>query len=138
MRYFSLARKEALRSDFVKYRVGCAVVCGNRVLATAHNSEKTHTDQKHYNLFRSFDQNVEDVVSKVHAEVAALAKARYADVDWSKAEIYVWREMRGSRDHGLARPCKGCMEAIRAHGIRHIFYTGDEGYIYEFLDKEVS
>jgi len=34
----------------------------------------------------------------------------------------------------MARPCAGCMAAIRKFGIKNVYYTTDMGYAYERLD----
>lgn len=135
LRNFAAARKQAMKSDFARQRVGCVIVCGNRVIAAAHNSERTHTEQMRYNVFRNLDDQGY-VEPKVHAEIAALARSRYADVDWSRAEIYVWRETRDGKECGLARPCAGCMAALRQRGIRKVYYTGDNSLVYESLNVE--
>lgn len=134
MRFFAQARKEALRSDFHGQQVGCVIVLGNRVLARAHNSERTHTEQAMYNTYREFENSTESVIHKCHAEIAALSKCRYADVDWGRAEMYVWRETRDGRAHGMARPCKACWAACAGRGIRHLYYTGDESLVYEYVE----
>ena len=136
LRHFAEARRQALESDFARQRVGCVIVCGNRLLAAAHNSERTHTAQKKYNAFRDLDQSHESVEPKVHAEISALSKSRYADVDWGKAEVYVWRETKDGKKCGLARPCAGCMAALRERGIRRVYYTGNDSLVYEYLDME--
>lgn len=137
LRRFYQAREEALRSDFHGQQVGCVIALGNRVLARAHNSERTHTKQAVYNVYREFGDSPESVIHKCHAEIAALSKCQYADVDWGKVEIYVWRETRDGRKHGMARPCKACWAACAARGIRHLYYTGDESLVYEFVEGGV-
>ena len=122
-----------MKSDFSKQQVGCVLVYCNRILSRAHNSEKTHTEQRRFNVFRKFNQDPGSIVDKCHAEVAAISKCRYADVDWNKVEVYVWRETKDSREHGFARPCRACMAALRSRNIRHVFYTTDLGYAYEEL-----
>lgn len=34
----------------------------------------------------------------------------------------------------LARPCPSCMAAIRDIGIKHVYYTTDDGYAYEKIE----
>jgi deoxycytidylate deaminase len=33
----------------------------------------------------------------------------------------------------MARPCQSCMAAIKDLGIKEIYYTSDEGFVYEKL-----
>jgi deoxycytidylate deaminase len=134
LRRFYQAREEALRSDFQGQQVGCVIVLGNRVLARAHNSTKTHTEQAAFNIYRQFNQEPDSVIPRVHAEIAALSKCRYADVDWSKVELYVWRETKDERKYGNSSPCISCRAAIKKRGIRRVFYTGDESLVYEFIE----
>lgn len=57
-----------------------------------------------------------------HAEVAALMAC--PDIDLKNATIYVARvNVRG--EQMMSKPCKNCQEALRARGIKKIFYTID-------------
>lgn len=130
IRHFEEAKREALKSDF-RTRIGCIIILGNRVLAKGHNSNKTHPGQEKYNSYRAFT-NQPNASAKVHAEIAALAKCKNANVDWSKVEIYIWRETKDERWCANSSPCSACRAAIRERGIRKIFYTGDNCLTYEF------
>lgn len=35
----------------------------------------------------------------------------------------------------MARPCASCMQAIKDLGIREIYYTTNDGYSYEKIEK---
>lgn len=58
----------------------------------------------------------------VHAEVAALNACR--KVDLNGATIYVARVIKNGEPR-MSKPCKRCQEALKARGIRKVFYTID-------------
>lgn len=133
---FRAAVREAKLSDFKHHHVGCVVVYKKHIISSGHNSDKTHPSQKHYNQFRSFN-TVEGgyVKHSVHAEIDALSTIPYCigkqidqNDDWDKVKIYVVRPTKS----GLrcAKPCDGCMAMIRDYGIRHVYYSDDEGLGY--------
>lgn len=70
----------------------------------------------------------------IHAEIACINSVSYTvgrDVDWSKAKIYVYRICTGKRlGYGCSRPCPACTHAIRDLGIRHVYFTDDNGLSY--------
>ena len=48
--------------------------------------------------------------------------------------VYVYRICKGKPlGHGMARPCKACRNALRDMGINHLYYTGEDSFIYERL-----
>ena len=132
MRHFEAARKEALKSDFHQ-RIGCVIVYHNHVLAKGRNGHKTHTEQEKYNSHRKFENNPNTIQAKIHAEIAALSKCRYLDIDWNKVEVYVWRETKDGKTCGMSAPCPACRAALQERGIRRLFYTGDDCLLYEYL-----
>ena len=50
--------------------------------------------------------------------------------NFRKVKLYIYR-VRCDQLHSLARPCRSCMEAIKDLGIRHVYYTTDDGFAYE-------
>ena len=46
--------------------------------------------------------------------------------------------IRKDQPCGMADPCPSCMAAIRDLGIRDIYYTTNDGYVYERLEKYVK
>jgi len=84
----------------------------------ASNSKKTHPFQSKYSKHP-------DAIH-LHAEIAAIAKARTNQSDLSDCELYVVRVKHdgGNLIPALAKPCPGCWGAIRAFGIREVYYTG--------------
>lgn len=87
--------------------------------------------QWRYNALR-FDTNAAHYYpSCVHAEIAALNKIRYLDIDFSKVDVYVYRELKdGTR--ATARPCIACETFMRDLGITHVFYTRENSFVEEW------
>lgn len=131
-RYLKIAGEIAQTSDFKNYKVGCIVIYKNSIISSASNSNKTHTMQSRYNKYRNIKEGA--FPAKVHAEMSAISKIRYLDIDWSKVTVYVTRNTK-SNSYGMARPCASCMAAIKEKGIKNIVYSTDNGYAIERIYK---
>jgi deoxycytidylate deaminase len=131
IRYFELARKASEFSDFDMHHLGCVIIYKNYILSVGYNTNKTHPIQMQYNKYRNFN-NPDNVKHKLHAEVAALSKIKDLDIDWSKVEIYIYRENKNGKP-ALSYPCIGCRNYIKIVGIKHLYYTIDGDYQYERL-----
>lgn len=133
---FKIARSCSLMSDYTSNcssaRIGCVISYKGSILAKGHNSNKTHTAQAKYNIWRYKDKSNNYLPEKVHAEISALEKVKYLDIDFSKVHIYIYRETRKG-ELAMARPCKACLARIKELGIKHISYTTDSGYASERL-----
>ena len=136
-RYFEMARQEALKSDFDRFHVGCVIVYKGRIIGRGANSDKTHPLQQKYNKERHFNKlnGAKPIKHSIHAELAALKSIPYPiqeSIDWGKVKIYVFRIAPGKKLHqGCARPCAGCMKALRDKNIQKVYYSTDDGYCYE-------
>lgn len=119
-------------SDYGRTHVGCVIGYGKNVIATGFNSHKTSPLQKAYNRCRCFEE-YDTTPHSLHAEIAAISSVKHLDVDWSKAEIYVYRKLKNG-DRSYARPCAGCMKAISDLGIKNIFYSTPDGFAHEQID----
>ena len=133
---FQLARECSLKSDYTgggRAHIGAIVSYKGTVLAKGWNSDKTHTQQSKYNVYRYKDCGNNYLPEKSHAELMAINKIKYLDIDFSKVKLFVYREFR---DGHLAncRPCPSCMAAARKLGIKHIYYTTNDGYCREELE----
>lgn len=67
--------------------------------------------------------------------MSVLAKIRSLDINFSEVEIYVYRELKSGK-RAKARPCAACMRALKDLGLRKIFYTTDDGYCKEIIEKK--
>lgn len=139
-RFFELARREAEKSTFPRFHVGCVVVYNGYVVSSGVNSEKSAPVQKRYNRYRHFNncETHKPVNHAIHAECDALKKIPYPvaqQLDWRKVKVYVYRICPGhASERGLARSCPACMEYIRSFGIRDIYYSTNDGFAHERLE----
>lgn len=132
IRYFNHARHMAEMSDYTRCPIGCIAVYKNKIIGCGFNSHRTHPLQQQYNQYRNFGNNAGNALPKVHAELACISQIRNLDIDYSKVELYIYRKCK-SRECGMARPCPGCLKAIRDIGVVKVFFTTDTGISYEKL-----
>lgn len=132
-RYFDKARQVATISDYNKVHIGCVAVYQGQIIGVGFNCNKTHPTQKFYNRYR---EQSETMLPKLHAEISCLNQIRNLDINFSKVKLYIYR-IRKDQPFGLARPCPSCMAAIKDLGVREIYYTTNDGYSYERLEKNM-
>lgn len=136
---FRLARECSLKSDYTgggRAHIGCVISYKGAVLAKGWNSDKTHTQQSRYNVYRYKDCGNNYLPAKQHAEAAALQKIKYLDIDFSKVKVVVYREFHNGK-LANCRPCPACMAAIKEMGIEQIYYTTEDGgYVKEEIKSE--
>ena len=133
MNYFKKASKIAEVSDFDKINIGCIAVYQGTIIGVGFNTNKTHPIQKKYNRYR----NGEDFIPKLHAEINCLNSIRHLDINFTKVKLYIYRK-RKTVKYGMCRPCPSCMAAIKDLGIKNIYYTTNDGYVYERINIEGS
>ena len=133
-RYLEKARQVATISDFSKFHIGCVAVYQGQIIGVGFNCNKTHPKQKFYNKYREQSENM---LPKLHAEISCLNQIRNLDINFAKVKLYIYR-IRKDQPFGLARPCPSCMAAIKDLGIKEIYYTTNDGYSYEKLEKCIS
>ena len=129
--YFNKAKKTAMISDFSRTHIGCIAVYQGNIIGIGCNTNKTHPYQKYYNRYREYS---EILPAKLHAEINCLNQIRHLDINFSKVKLYIYR-IRKDQPFGMARPCPSCMAAIKDLGIKNIYYTTNDGYSYERLEK---
>ena len=130
-KYFQKAHQIATISDYKKTHVGCVAVYQGQVIGLGCNCNKTHPIQKKYNKYR---KPSDSMLPKLHAEISCLNQIKHLDINFSKVKLYIYR-IRKDQPFGMARPCPSCMAAIRDLGVRNIFYTTNDGYAHEKLEK---
>lgn len=130
-RFFDKAKQVAEISDYYKTHVGCVAVYQGQVIGIGCNCNKTHPTQYYYNRYRIQTDNM---LPKLHAEISCLNQIKSLNINFSKVKLYIYR-IRKDQPYGLARPCPSCMAAIKDLGIRNIYYTTNDGYSYEHLEK---
>lgn len=131
LRYFVKARKIASVSDYSKTHIGCIAVYQNSIIGMGCNTNKTHPIQKHYNKYRKAS---DIMLPKLHAEISCVNSIRHLDINFEKVKLYIYR-IRKDQPFGLSRPCPSCMAAIKDLGIRDIYYTTNDGYAHELIEK---
>lgn len=132
-KFFETARKAAGESDF-KVHVGAIACYRGKVIASAASSSKTHPMQQEYNKYRGSFKQVGMCLPKIHAEIGLVTKLKKLDIPMKDVSVYVYRTCK-SRAFGMARPCAACRRALIELGIRRFYYTTDEGYCLEVINK---
>lgn len=128
--FFEAAEAVSKTSEFPRVHIGCVITNGNhRIISSGCNSTKSHPLQKKYNKER-FE---EDTQHSLHAEVDALLPLFKEDIDFSKVELYTYRELADGT-MAMSRPCPSCMKLIKDLGIRNIYYTTQDGYAHEEIE----
>lgn len=130
-RYFERVRHVALASDYYKTHIGCVAVYQGNIIGIGCNCNKTHPTQKYYNKYR---KSSESMLPKLHAEISCINSIKHLDINFSKVRLYIYR-IRKDRPFGISRPCPSCMAAIKDLGIQNIYYTSNDGFIHEYLEK---
>lgn len=130
---FRIAREVSLEASYCgSARIGCIVVYRGTILAKGCNSDKTHTIQAKFNVYRFKNSGNRYLPEKLHAETKVLQAIKYLDIDFSRVHLYIYREWKDGTI-AMSRPCDACFAAIQELGIKHIHYTTDRGYAYEKL-----
>jgi deoxycytidylate deaminase len=128
--YFAAAKAMSELSDH-RHKLGVVVVNKHRIISTGFNSDtKCHKVQ----ALLDKDRYGCECPGKIHAETSALLPLIRDNVDLHRATIYIYREHRnGSR--ALARSCPSCQKLIRQCGIKRMYYTVENGFAYEDMNK---
>lgn len=103
----------ALISDYKQFRHGAIIVKNGKIVSVGVNY--------YINDPRNMADNLLKGVS-CHAEVAALNSARKTNLDG--ATIYVARVLRDGTP-AMSKPCNECQKALKARGVKKVFYTID-------------
>ena len=131
-RFFKFAREASKKADYHgssgSPAIGTIAVYKGSIVAEAWNTNKTSPLQAKYNVYR---YNNPSLPAKLHSEVAIIHRLRWKfgdNLDWSKVEIYNYREYK---DGSLAcsKPCRSCEKCLLDFGIRTICWTDSDGYV---------
>lgn len=131
LKYFNVAKSMAALSTWSeepKEQVGAVIVLRNEIIATGYNRKKTNPLQFHFAQKAGRPEAIYP-----HAEIAALGKFHrqsWLIRDFHLMKIFVYRETK-TNGLGMARPCEICTLALKAFGIKHIFYSTNDGYAEE-------
>lgn len=128
--FLNIARNMSQFSDLQQYKLGAVLISKGKIISKGYNSTKTHPEQKKYNELRT-NINLDKANHYLHAEFDAIRKAKNTSL--KNAELYIYHINRNG-EQKLARPCAGCMNAIKEHGIKVIHYSTPDGFATEYLD----
>ena len=114
-----------------KKKVGSIILKKGKLIASAVNLEtKTHPLQAAYGERASCIHNNEGLRMKkyLHSEIAAILRGR------GKGDTIVVARVGGTGAKELrnSRPCVVCSMALKEYGIKHIHYSTDQGFFYEY------
>ena len=139
-KYFNLAKTASKFSDYNKknIHIGAVLVYKNKIIANGWNSKKTNPIQYQYNKYRELINenksrgfNADNHLPCIHAEMKCLIDTKDINIDWSKVMLFVYRESENKTR--MCKPCLSCEKALKDRGIKHIYYTSENGYNYERL-----
>jgi deoxycytidylate deaminase len=118
-----LAIKVAESSQSRK-KVGALLLQKNKVITQAVNQDtKSHPIQAKFAHMVGLHEKI-----YLHAEMSALVRCK------SDADTIVVVRLGGHSGHELrnAKPCPICQLAIKEFGVEHIYYTTDDGFLYQY------
>ena len=106
-KFLKIAKEASSRSDHYKYKMGCAIAKGNKILGVGCNSMKTHPKSPH--KFKS-----------THAEFMAAQNAGLWNLEG--ATVYVFREQKDGK-MAMAKPCPYCWRFLVDCGVKEVVYS---------------
>lgn len=138
-----MSTKSPLKSDILnqaiavamssqsKKKVGSIILKKGKVIASAVNLEnKSHPLQAFYGEKASCIHNNVGLGQKIflHSELNCLIRSK------GKGDTIVVARTggRGGRDLRNSKPCPICSLALQEYGIKHIHYSTDHGFLYEY------
>lgn len=104
-------------------RIVAAIAYKGKIISVGFNQRKTHPLQKKYG------KNPDAIF--LHAEISAIIQARRELTldELSKSTLYIIRRrmtIEGLPVYGNAKPCCGCLKAIKDFGIKKVIYSIDQ------------
>lgn len=116
-----LLDKIALLSDHPRFQMAAALINRNSILGIGCNRMKSHPFQAKYS------KNGESIY--LHAEIHALKNAiRDYSLDALRGSTMIVLRRKIRKQHGLAKPCDGCMRALVEFGISSAIYSTEDGF----------
>ena len=115
---------QTANSSLSRKKVGAVLLNKGRVVSKGVNQDtKSHPLQARLADMVGLSEKI-----YLHAEISALVRCR-SDVD----TIIVARlGGHGGDELRNARPCPICSLALKEAGIEHVYYTTDEGFLYQY------
>lgn len=132
-KYFNIAKKTSALSTYKNEHIGAIIVYKNKILTTGYNTNYSHPMQKHYNRFRTSKSrfyDTEKMNNYLHSEMSCIASIKHLNINYNKCSIFVYRQNKNG-NIALAKPCKACEKMLKDYNINNIYYTTNEGWVYE-------
>lgn len=132
MRFFEAAKQATEGATYTgnNAKIGGVAVYKGHIIAKGANSDKTTPTMDAVNRFRYKNSSGRYLPPKSHCEDQIWRKIRWLDIDFSQVEIYLYRELKNGT-LAMSRPCRSCIELLKAAGISKIYYTTNDGYVFE-------
>ena len=108
-----------------KKKVGALLIHKNKVITQGVNQDtKSHPLQARLAEAVGLGEKI-----YLHAEISALVKCK------SEVDTIVVARLGGHSGDEIrnAKPCKICELAIREAGIKNVYYTMNDGFLYEYI-----
>lgn len=132
--YYKKARNISKLSMFPRVKIGCIAVYKKNIIGVGFNSQKTNPLQAKYNIYRNMVQfDGKPINDFLHAEISCLNSIRDLDIDFSKVELFIYRE-DCNNNLAMCKPCEACEQAIKDFGINTVHYTDVNKYIREVYE----
>lgn len=113
---------EVAKSSPSKKKVGSVLLYKNRVVATATNlDKKTHPLQARLAERVGLHQKI-----YLHSEIAALVKCR------EECDTIIVARVNSQNKLRNAKPCPICSLALKEAGVSKVYYSTNEGFLYEY------
>lgn len=112
-RFFELAKKMALMSEYGKFRHGAVLVRHGCVMSAGLNKDKPCS-------FGSRFRPKEMGEATIHAELAAILNVPRSQTEG--ADLYVVR-VGAAADLRNSTPCRMCQAALKFVGVKRVFYS---------------
>jgi tRNA(Arg) A34 adenosine deaminase TadA len=118
---------ETAKSSPSRRRVGAVLLKKSKVVATAVNlEEKSHPLQAKLARKVGLGEKI-----YLHAEISALIKCK------EDADTIIVARVNTQDKLRMAKPCPICALALEQEGIKNVYYTTNEGFMYRYsVDNE--
>lgn len=130
LRYFGMAENLAQASEY-KWKLGAVITQNGKVVSTGIATDKTHPEQYRHSLITR--RLRDEWGQRLHAEFIAMLRLPRNFVVNNKTDLTIVRVLANGK-RSMARPCSTCMSKIKELGIRNIYYSTPDGYVYEKLE----
>jgi len=114
-RYFELAKRVALQSNFPAYRHGAVLVRGKSVRNSACNKDSFCSFAARFR-----NKHIQEGRATLHAELGAILGVDRSITEGST--IFVTR-IGKKGDYKMSKPCPMCHEAMRHVGVKRVVYS---------------